>query len=215
MNERIQALTKEYTDAVYKESCIREASFLNISSDICGIELNQFTSYHYLLLDFTGNSFLNNKSPELIDIVNFLWVVSKDFVEKDNEKKDEFIKTKCSTLDYEMVVKEIYQYIEDQTIDMLDAFVDDSRPKQNDNKTPKHCWVTQYIDTIASEYHWSEHYIIHLPFARLLQYVKLIDSRKHSEAGNRGDVYANYSEKVLWKLREAAKEEADKESGRI
>jgi hypothetical protein len=82
-SERLAALQKKYSEAVYNESAIREAAFLPITLDICGITVGQFTPYHYLLLDFQRNPFITGgaDAPTAGHIAQFLWCVSVEFRE--------------------------------------------------------------------------------------------------------------------------------------
>lgn len=203
--ERKAVLRKEYVQAVYEESSIRESSFLPVSLDIGGIAVKQFTPYHCLLLDFNESPFINPDYGALTldQIIDFLWVVSEDFKENDGPAKENFIKDKCAALDYIQTIEGIQKYIDD-------AFLDTPHRRQdNAPRTPEffYAWICTYIDALAHEYGWDDNKVLHLPFARILQYMKAIEAREAAKTGAKPDLYNNRSGKIKLQLEQLDREE--------
>jgi hypothetical protein len=206
MSQDLEVLYSEISAALYKESAIREASFLDITYDICGLPCKQLTPYHYMLLDFCSCPFVKGLTEELSNaemikhIVNFLWVVSPDFVTNDSKAKDTFIKEKCSTLDYIQATKEITEYLADMFLDSPPYREKKEKEKQY---TPSYyAWVVGYITLIAETFGWRDDYILQLPMPRILQYHNAIYANKRASAGQPIMLINNLSDPVLKKIKD-------------
>lgn len=173
-DEHLKKLNFERAMAVYNESVIRESAFLSITLDICGIEINQLTLKHYILLDFARNPLLNGGEVKAEDVLAFLWIVSLDYKDNDKIGFEHFVKTKCFELDYPKAVDEIVKYVESSLLD-LTAQSNTTTPQTN--RTPYYSWVASYIDMLASNYGWSVEYIMSLPIAQVLQFTRIIEER--------------------------------------
>src|SRR5689334_706017 len=70
-----------YREAVKREMDIRDAAFLNITADICGIPIRQMTPRDYLILDGLGSPILDGRiaTASREDIVKFLWFLSPEY----------------------------------------------------------------------------------------------------------------------------------------
>lgn len=203
-DEKLKQLNKEWCEAGYKESVIREFAFLNITHEICGVELQALTPLHFILLDFVDSPFVNprdNLQPG--DIFQFLYVVSTDYKRNDKSHYEAFV-AKHADIDISQAVSEICDYINDA---FLDAPAEVSGGK-NTNNRPYTAWIVPYIDLIASEYGWDDETIIRLPFTRLFQYAKSIDMRKSAEAGQKAICFNRYSDSAKQKISNLLNEKA-------
>lgn len=205
-DKQLQQLNKEWCDAGYKESCIREFAFLNITHEICGIEVNPFTPLYFMYLDFVDSPFINPRDTlEKGEIFQFLYIVSPQYRKKDIHHYQMFVE-KNATIDLQKAVAEICEYIEEAFLDAPPEVAGN----RNTNTRPYTAWIVPYIDMLAKEYGWDDEYIIRLPFARLFQYAKSIESRKMAEAGQHAIMFNKYSDtakaKISALLNEKAKE---------
>lgn len=206
LDEKIKETSKEYVEVVYKESAIREIAFLNIPIDICGVEVKQLTPYLFILLDFIKSPFLvNDRMPDEINIVDFLWIISTRFVENDKDKKAEFIKDIAVKLKYDEAIKGIYEYLNEAFIDSPAQHVETNNKLKKTN-IPFYAWIAGYIDILSSEYGWLDNYIMNMPFTRIFQYLKTIEARKMAELGKEPLLFNQYSDKVMTTLRKLNRE---------
>lgn len=169
--------------AVRRESEIRETSLLPMRFDLMDVEVNQFTPHHYILLDFANNPHISGeREPTIDDTIQFLWVVSPEYKHKDKEAFAAFQK-KHANLDNEKMSDEIFEYLSYSLLDLIPTHTADNKPKTN--KAPCYAWIIPYIDTIASQYGWTDDYILQLPFARILQYRRAIEERLLASNGSK------------------------------
>lgn len=180
--EQLKLLNYKRQLAVRKESEIRETALLPMRFDLMDIEVNQFTPQHFILLDFADNPHISgDKKPTLEDTLQFLWVVSPEYKHKDKIAFAMF-KEKYHKLDNEKMSMEIYEYLSYSLLDLIpNNTPEQSIPKTN--KTPNYAWIIPYIDIIASQYGWTDEYILNLPFARILQYTRVIEERLTASGG--------------------------------
>lgn len=206
-DEQLRQLNKEWNEAGYKESCIREFAFLNITHEIAGVEVNPLTPLHFMLLDFVDSPFINPKDNiEIGAVFQFLYIVSPQYKKKDVYHYQKFVE-KNAAIDLQKAVAEICEYIEEAFLDAPPEVAGN----KNSNSRPYTAWIVPYIDMLAQQYGWDDEYIIRLPFARLFQYAKAIDSRRMAEAGQHSIMFNKYSDtakaKISALLNEKAKEE--------
>ena len=184
IDETLKKLNYERAMAVRKESIIRESSFLPITLDIAGIEVNQFNFNHYVLLDFLNNPILNGGNIESADILTFIWVVSTQYKPNDKVAFDEFVATKCLGIDYDKAFDECVEYLSNGLMDIGgDTNPENIIPKSN--KTPYYSWIVTYIDLIASQYGWTPEYIMKMPVAQVFQYSRIIEERLSAANGKK------------------------------
>ena len=209
--EQLKQLNKEWCEAGYKESVIREFAFLNITHEICGIEVNALTPLHFTLLDFVDSPFINPRDElQPGDIFQFLYVVSTEYRKNDKKHYEEFVE-KYATINTVEAMHEICEYINDA---FLDAPAEVAGGK-NTNSRPYPAWMVPFIDLLASEYGWDDETIIRLPFTRLFQYAKAIDMRKSSEAGQKAICFNRYSDKAKQKISDLLNEKAKAEGKKV
>jgi len=203
-DEQLKQLNKEWCEAGYKESVIREFAFLNITHEICGVEVNPLTPIHLILLDFLNSPFVNPRDTlNSGDIFQFLYIVSTDYKQGDKTQYESFI-AKHANIDINKAVDEIIEFIND-------AFLDEpasSTSNKSSNKRPYTAWCVPYIDRIACEYGWTDDYIIRLPFSRIFQYLKAIEARKCDQSGQPIVLFNKYSDKASNKITSLLKEKA-------
>jgi hypothetical protein len=209
INTQLEKLQKDYREAVYRESAIREVSFLSIDLDICGVEVKQFTPKHFIFLDFLQSPFTTGKDTITIeDVIQFLWIVSKDYVDNSPQKKEEFSK-KLLDKDLNKLVEEIDQYITDAFADRPPKM---DMPKGKETQIPFFAWVCSYIDLLASEYGWLDDNVMNMPIARIFQYAKAIEARKSYMAGTKPCLMNNMSDNVKVQIRALLKQKNEMEN---
>ena len=180
-------ITYGLNKAMYDESVIREGAFLNINHDINGVEVCPLSFRRYILLDFRNSPFLK-QSRELTkeDVWEFIWIVSTEF--ELGKPSDDFVKRKMAAMadengdiNYEFLIKEVLRYLEDALLDLPD----DSKKSATKfkNEIAETAWVAVYVVLLASEFGWSDEYILDLPMARVFQYVRIIESKEAAKAG--------------------------------
>lgn len=191
MDDTLRQLIKEYNDAGYKESCIREFSFLPFHNEIAGIKVNQFTPRMFMFLDWLDSPFIHPKESILIgDLLQFLYVVSVDYNPSDKDGLLKFSELH-SDINVTQTMMEVFDYINDVRLDEPPSTVGESS-----NKRPYTAMIVPYIDMLASEYGWKDEYIMDLPFARMFQYVKAIQIRKANAAGTNPILFNKLSDKA-------------------
>lgn len=169
--------------AVRRESEIRETALLPMRFDLMDVEVNQFTPLHYILLDFADNPHISGeREPTLDDTIQFLWVVSPEYKHKDKVAFEKF-KEQHAGLDNAKMIEEIYEYLSYSLLDLNSVSTPENKPKTN--KAPNYAWIIPYIDTLASQYGWTDDYILSLPFARILQYARAIEERLLASNGSK------------------------------
>lgn len=202
----LKQLNKEWNDAGYKESVIREFAFLDITQDICGVEVKQLTPLHFIYLDFLNSPFINPRddiSPG--DVYQFLYVVSTEYRKNDKQHYEEFVK-RFVDIDLQKTIDEICQYIQEAFLDSPPATVG---PKSNHR--PYTAWIVEYIHMIASEYGWVDEYILNLPFTRIFQYIKIIDVRRCIASGQKPVQFNKFSDAAKAKLTAHLQKKAESE----
>ena len=174
--KKIEELQKEYAEAVYRESSLREAAFLPITLDIAGVEVKPLTPRMFIVLDFLQSPFITAKDElDAGDIANFLWVVSTQYELNNPTKKEEFLQKVVADVEVDTCIKDISTYVQEAFIDAPSIpMVTDKSPRQKQNNIPFYAWVVNYIDVLAHEYGWDDEKIIHMSFTKIFQYTKSI-----------------------------------------
>jgi hypothetical protein len=198
LDQQIAALQKEYSQAVYRESALREAAFLPITLDIAGVTVKPLTPRMFIVLDFLQSPFVTAKNElDAGDIANFLWVVSSEYEINNPTKKEEFLQKIVAEVDVETCIKDISIYVQEAFIDAPSIpVITDKSPHQKQNNIPFFAWVVNYIDVLAHEYGWDDEKILDMPFNRLFQYLKAIEVRNTLCAGKEPKLFNNLSDKT-------------------
>lgn len=176
-DQQLKQLNYKRQLAVRRESEVRETALLPMCFDLCGIEVNQFTPQHYILLDFADNPHLDGKPPTLEKTLEFLWVVSTEYKHRDKDAFEAFKNKYKDAFDHEVMIDEIYEYLSYSLLDLVSSSSQDESKKPKTNRAPYYAWIIPYIDLLASQYGWDDDYIMQLPFARILQYTRAIEER--------------------------------------
>ncbi len=68
-----------YAEAIVRERIVRDAAFLGIHESIGPFEVVSMTLRHWVVLRMMNSPLLRNGTPDPIDLVNFLWLLSPKF----------------------------------------------------------------------------------------------------------------------------------------
>lgn len=81
-----------YADAIARERFLRDAAFLGVTETVAGFELKPFQLRHYLLLRIAKNPMVYGDLPSPVELAQFLWIVSVDYVPGDARARARFLK---------------------------------------------------------------------------------------------------------------------------
>lgn len=148
-------------------------AFAGVEPDICGVvSILPFTPQMFLELDGAGNAFFHKKPINPEDIAVFLWRTSPIYQRAADDLRRFFVGS-LATLDYQQSALEICEYIRRSW---------SGRPSTGKLSTPSlGQWPSRIVHLFASEYGWSEEYILNLPFRRLWQYANRIKEERNNE----------------------------------
>ena len=105
-----------YREAVASEIDDRELAFLGLDEDICGVKCVPLTLRKLSLLKVAKSPFILGGEVETMHIVQFLWIVSKQF-SVDATEREAFIGG-ILELDTEKCIREINEYIDRAFLDI-------------------------------------------------------------------------------------------------
>lgn len=160
-------------EAIKRETDVRDASFLDLTTNICGVAIRQMTPRDMLILDGIGNPLMNGGMPTPAQLAEFLWLLSPDF--KPNSRwKQWLFGARIRKIDYLHAVKACFRYIEDT--------YQDSPGSSGMSSMPYAGWPAYIIHRIAINYGWPRKEIINLPLKELFQYLKCITRHHNPEA---------------------------------
>ncbi len=171
----------EYNAIAYEQEQLREAAFIGATLLIAGIEVNLFTPYHYLLLDNIGSPFIKaDRVPDESDVGIFVWIVSTEFVPKDETARSAFLKKIAATMNFAEAIEDITEYL-------TKTYGDFPFPPNKENKLrreglfphiPFYSPVAGIVDGLSSEYGWEIDYILSMPYILIFQFMKAIAERR-------------------------------------
>lgn len=164
-------LPLEILEVLEKESNYEAEPWLFETITLCGVEVNNLTLRHVLILDGIDNPVLTGESVDVDTLAVFLWVISKEFQLGNNKARDAFIE-KISTIDYIKLLQAVRDYIEG-ALSHSRAMTDDNKKQ----KKPNAHFVAYVIDSFASAYSWNIEYIMSLPLAIIHQLIAVINER--------------------------------------
>lgn len=159
------------SEAVSRENATRDAAFLDIETDICGIKIRQMTSRDLLILDGLDNGLVQGRTPTGNDIAHFLWRLSPSHRENAPIRRWFFVR-RVRRLVYSKAVEACERYLNTTFQDSPGGGV--SRPFAS--------WVSHIVDLIASTYGWGEETILNEPLRRIFQYERCIRRHNNPEA---------------------------------
>jgi hypothetical protein len=166
-----------YREAVEAETRGRDIPWLGLTETVNGIEVLQFTPQHFITLSLISSPFISGGHTTPEEVARFLWVVSPGFTQgnsvRTRAKRWRFV-SRCRKLKLLETSKAITRYIDD-------AFSDSSSDTTKQSKSYFSC-IAGIVDSIASEYGWSERAILEMPFKKLFQLFKAINMRYDPKA---------------------------------
>ena len=78
-------------ECLQRENAFPLESWLNLNEFICGIEIEQITAKHLLLLHGIDSPFMGKGNATFEDVLAFLWIVSPSF-SYEEKKQIEFVR---------------------------------------------------------------------------------------------------------------------------
>jgi len=156
-----------------REQTVRAASLLD-TIILCGLPCRQLSIRTYTLLKGAGNPFIvPSVVPSPQDVAVFLWLHALDYEAGNERARLRWVRRNVRPLisggKYPWCVAEINRHIEN-------TFMDSPGPGRYDGKE-YFLGSAGLIDLIASEYGWSDEYIMGLPISRLFQYQRAMRKR--------------------------------------
>ncbi len=181
---QIPGLTEAVSAAEAEEAAIRELPFIGERTDICGVPAKLFTLWHWMMLRAARSPFLGYGSTiDGSDVMQFLWIVSPEFVWGDTEKRDAFIAEIADALPYEDAVDGIREYLAESMMDLI--------TRSHDSEAPVISLAASLIHRIAAAYGIGlngfaafRNEIIHMPLIELAQYRRAILMDAGQKFGN-------------------------------
>jgi hypothetical protein len=172
------SLIPGYVDLVKHENDVRNGAMLNLNIRICGIEIQQMTLRHWLILDGIDSPLLGSGDPNPVDVAKFLWVLSPRFHPHAPFRRHRFLRG-CRNVPYGEAVMAIRQFVDDT--------FQDSPPSSGDDKwtAPQVSFGASVIFSVAIKLHWSREAILDLPLKESFQHMKLLRMRNEAECGEK------------------------------
>lgn len=177
-----------WLDAVKLEAEQHDDSFVNPHDDICGVPIRHLSLVDIARLSRMGNRLFSGKFPSFIEFCAF------PKIKEDAVKFLVYQHWKPLNSGYRrfipMVIICMYRRYKYNRLDIADVFLEtvalidvtylDSLGASAGAAGGESLWagVVGYIDLIASEYGWTDQYIINMPYRRLIQLVRRINNRK-------------------------------------
>jgi hypothetical protein len=161
-----------YPEAVKRENDIRDAAFLDLTTDICGIKIRQMTPRDLLILDGTDNPLVCHGIPSSPQLAHFLWLLSGSYCNNAPIRRFIFAR-KVRPLPFMQTVKACWKYVEET--------FQDSPGGSGPQATPFAGWCAHLIDRTAFNYGWTRGEILNTPLQILFQCQKVIRARKDAE----------------------------------
>lgn len=165
-------LPEEVQKAIDQAESWQAESWLNLTSEIAGVEVRQMTLNHFFLLDGIESPFLKNRSFTPGDLGVFLWILSPDYKPCD-KARNQFIKS-IVNVNIAEAVNDISDYL---TATFQDAETSEDNSKKYAN------FIAYMVDMFAREYGWQTDYILNLPMRQIYQLATAIGERYAKQAG--------------------------------
>lgn len=173
LNDLIPGL-KEAGDA-YRAQQID--AFLTIPHDVGGVDLVPLTPRIWIDLHAARNGYVNplddSGNVSIYDALQFLWRCSVKYSPTNSKLRTQF-NILCRPLVFVDINRAILSYITDS---FSAKPLEDDGPKKENYAS----WPAVLVDVLASEYGWTEEYILNLPFSRLFQYWHRINARNDKD----------------------------------
>lgn len=160
-------------EAIKRENDIRDASFLDLTTSICGVEIRQMTPRDLLILDGIGNPLMSGQLPSPAQLAEFLWLLSPRYAVGAPVRRFLFGRS-IRRLSYMAAVKACWRYIEDT--------FQDSPASSGASAMPYAGWCAHMIVGLSSNPVEAEGLILNTPLKRLFQYMKCIRRRNDPQS---------------------------------
>jgi hypothetical protein len=165
-------IPEEIRKAIEQAETWQAESWLNLTTEISGVEVEHMTLKHFLLLDGVSSPFIKNTSFSPTDIGLFLWILSPKY-SMCPKARQVFIE-EIFDLNIGLAVEGITEYL---TLTFQDAESTDSKDKKYAN------FVAYMVDLFGREYGWNIKYILNLPMRQIYQLSTAIGERYAKQAG--------------------------------
>jgi hypothetical protein len=161
--------------ALDRERDLRDAAFLDLPAQICGVPVRRLTLRDLLTLCSMGVPAMHGRIADPAQAAQTLWFLSVDFDPSDRAARDAFI-ARVAGLPYLGLLVGIDTYLDEMLCDLPAASGSGAA------RVPTVSMIASVIDDIASEYGWDDEDILDKPVPRLAQYLRLIQRRHNPRA---------------------------------
>src|SRR5436190_4788815 len=154
----IPGLKERVAEAARKEGELRVLPFLDVTLDICGVPVKQFTPRHWAYLDAAGVPFFAAEAMSAVQVAQFLWIVSPSFRVGDAAAREAFLES-IVQVPFGDATAAIAEYVDFALLD---------RPETGGqvSSAPITSYLAAIVDRIAEGgYTWSRDQILDTPFA--------------------------------------------------
>lgn len=164
--------------AMEREREVRELSLLDVVI-ICGIPCRQLSIRTHTLLRGMESPFIVPKGiPSQQDVAVYLWLHCLDYEAGDEKARQRWVKRSVRPLllagKYPWCIAEINRHI-------MNTFMDSPGAGRADGKE-YFIGSAGLIDSLASEYGWTDDFIMGVPICRLFQYQRAMTRRYNPKA---------------------------------
>lgn len=160
-----------YSAAVEKETLSRNACFLPVNESIGKFEVLPMTMRHYVMLRTINSPLLCGNTPNVLDMVAFLWILSPRFSVAPNRHKRKILRhfKKINIKDFAVFVVKSREYVKD-------TFQDKPSKGSDDSVYSKEYYadVAYLCATFAKNWGWDDDTTLGKPMKRIFQYMKVM-----------------------------------------
>jgi len=163
----------ELQELIENASAWSNEAFVNISENCYGLEIDNMNLYHLMMLDGIESPFLKGGEIQDTDIALFLWIVSKDYSDKDKKKQKEFF-NKVTKIKNIPAINWIKNYLKKTFIDS---------DTMNRGGKGQAYFLSYFVDLFAREYSWNYEQIMKLPLRIAFQLITAVNERNAKSSG--------------------------------
>lgn len=163
-----------YQEAVKRDSDVRDAAYLELTTNICGIQIRQMTPKDFLILDGVDSPLLYGLKEHATEdhVVHFLWLLSTRY--RPGRLRGWVFGRQCKAMiNFGLACRGITAYVED-------TFQDAPGGTKSDD-TPFASCVAFWVHRISSAYGWDWRTVINTPLKVLFQQLKCIRMEENSK----------------------------------
>jgi len=168
----VPGYNEAFAQVLAETEALRELAFTDLPVKIFDLEVSQLTLRKFFLLAAADNPLLFGGTIEPEHVVQFLWVVSRDFNPDDREARDIFVQL-VAAMPFTETVQAIRKYCEDALMDRPPV---KANAQRGDSPT---CYLAYFVHKFASAYGWSEDQILDKPIARLYQLLRQMQMERN------------------------------------